>query len=196
MLTVRIVRVRSICMRVSGASPARLLRSVSARAWQGLGRFASGEQRNEGRVRPAHRSTPAARTCMLAVGRRYGGDIDGDGRWRPDVDVDCPGRDRGVVSTVVSPSIRHFCMCRRAVPGPRVDLRRDTFLGCVPVHQYVPRLGARPLVLCSGAAEAGRVGGRGNRPGGRGDANHASGLDEALPGLWTTEDRRVPPVGS
>ena len=26
----------------------------------------------------------------------------------------------------------------------------------------------------------------------RGDANHASGLDEALPGLWTTEDRRVP----
>ena len=31
------------------------------------------------------------------------------------------------------------------------------------------------------------------RPGhGIGDANHASGLDEALPGLWTTEDRRVP----
>ena len=27
-------------------------------------------------------------------------------------------------------------------------------------------------------------------------ANHASGLVEALPGLWTTEDRRVPPVGS
>jgi hypothetical protein len=24
------------------------------------------------------------------------------------------------------------------------------------------------------------------------DANHASGLDEAPPGLWTTEDRRVP----
>ncbi len=28
------------------------------------------------------------------------------------------------------------------------------------------------------------------------DANHASGLDEALPGLWTTEDRRVPSGGS
>ena len=28
--------------------------------------------------------------------------------------------------------------------------------------------------------------------GSRIDANHASGLDEALPGLWTTEDRRVP----
>ena len=27
------------------------------------------------------------------------------------------------------------------------------------------------------------------------DANHASGLDEALPGLWTTEDRRVPSGG-
>ena len=57
----------------------------------------------------------------------------------------------------------------------------------------IPRLGA--LVLRPGTTEAGRVGGRGNRPG-RGDANHASGLDEALPGLWTTEDRRVPPVGS
>ena len=65
-------------------------------------------------------------------------------------------------------------------------------LGRVPVHQYI-RASARLCYL--GTAEAGRVGGRGNRPG-RGDANHASGLDEALPGLWTTEDRRVPSGGS
>ena len=32
--------------------------------------------------------------------------------------------------------------------------------------------------------------------GSRIDANHASGLDEALPGLWTTEDRRVLTGGS
>ena len=37
------------------------------------------------------------------------------------------------------------------------------YLGCVPVDQYNPRLGA--LVLCLGTTEAGRVGGRGNRPG-------------------------------
>ena len=84
-------------------------------------------------------------------------------------------------------------MSGRAAPGPQADLRSDTFLGCVPVCQYTPRLGA--LVLSPGTTEAGRVGGRGNRPG-RGDANHASGLDEALPGLWTTEDRRVPSGGS
>ncbi len=52
---------------------------------------------------------------------------------------------------------------RRGPAGPHAELRRDAILGCVPVVQYNPRLGA--LVLSPGTTEAGRVGGRGNRPG-------------------------------
>ena len=65
-----------------------------------------------------------------------------------------------------NPSFLCYChttctgSARRA--GPHAELRRDAILGCVPVVQYNPRLGA--LVLSPGTTEAGRVGGRGTGP--------------------------------
>ena len=47
-----------------------------------------------------------------------------------------------------------LCMCGRAAPGPQADLRCDTYLGCDPVCQYTPRLGALvPVPLRPAASE-------------------------------------------
>ena len=55
-----------------------------------------------------------------------------------------------------------LCMCGRAALAPQVEVRRDDLSGlspCTPIY----RASARLCYL--GTTEAGRVGGRGNRPG-------------------------------